>query len=68
MSSVNIAAAAAMASQAQLQSALSAKFAKSNANAEQSVVQLLESANTNLQQVVNSATASGVGSNLDIRA
>ncbi len=68
MSSVSAASAAASASQAHVQLELSAKFAKSNANAEQSVVQLLESANTNLQQVVNSATSSGIGSSLDIRA
>ena len=68
MSSVNTAAAAATASQAQTQLALSAKFAKSNANAEQSVVQLIESANSNLQQIVNSATSSGIGASLDIRA
>ena len=68
MSSVNTAAAAADSSQAQTQLALSAKFAKSNANAEQSVVQLIESANSNLQQLVNSAASSGVGSSLDIRA
>jgi hypothetical protein len=69
MSSVaNTAAAAAAASQAQVQLALSAKFAKSNASAGQSVVQLLESANASLQQVVNSAASSGVGVSLDIRA
>ncbi len=69
MSSVaNIATHAAAASQAQVQLALSAKFAKSNASAGQAVVQLLESANASLQQVVNSAASTGVGASLDIRA
>jgi hypothetical protein len=44
------------------------QIAKSNASAGQSVVQLLETANANLQQVVNSAALSGVGASLDIRA
>lgn len=68
MSSVNTAAAAAAASQAQVQLALSAKFAKSNATTEQSVVQLIEASNANLQQLVNSSAASGVGATLDISA
>ncbi len=65
-SAVNIAAAAA--NQAQLQMALAAKFAKMNAQSAQSVVQLIESANANLQQVVKSATGPGVGASLDISA
>ncbi len=65
---VNIAAAAVAANQAQLQMALAAKFAKMNAQSAQSVVQLIESANANMQQVVKSAPAPGVGASLDISA
>ncbi len=65
-SSVAIASAAVAANQAQVQMALAAKFAKMNANNAQSVVQLIESANANLQNVVKSATAPGVGTTLDI--
>ena len=65
---VNIAAAAVAANQAQLQMALAAKIAKMNAQNAQSVVQLIESANANLQQVVKSAPGPGVGASLDISA
>ncbi len=67
-SSVAIASAAVAANQAQVQMALAAKLAKMNANNAQSVVQLIEAANTNLQGVVKSATAPGVGTTLDITA
>lgn len=67
MSSVaNIAATAVASKQAQVQLAVAAKLLKSNADSAQSVVQLIESANANLQQVVNSATAPGVGDSIDI--
>ena len=65
-SSVAIASAAVAANQAQVQMALAAKLAKMNANNAQSVVQLIESANANLQDVAKSATAPGVGTTLDI--
>ncbi|MFQ5625633.1 MAG: hypothetical protein ACE5FM_03155 [Methyloligellaceae bacterium] len=65
---VNIAATAAAANQAQVQMALAAKLAKMNASNEQSVVQLIEAANASLQEVVQSALASGVGANIDISA
>lgn len=67
MSSVaNIALAAAAANQAQVQMALAAKLAKMNASSEQSVVQLIEAANANLQQVTKAALPSGLGASLDI--
>ena len=67
-SAVSIAAASVTANQAQLQSAIATKITKANAEREQSVVQLIEAASANLQEVVNSATESGVGANLDISA
>ncbi len=67
MSSVaNIAAAAVASTQAQVQMAVAAKFVKMNADNAQSVVQLIEAANANLQQVVSSATGPGVGGSIDI--
>jgi len=39
-----------------------------NAESAQSVVQLIESASANMQQMVQSAQASGIGANLDISA
>jgi hypothetical protein len=63
---VNIATAAAASSRAQVQMAVAAKFVKMNADSAQSVVQLIEAANANLQQVVNSATGPGVGESVDI--
>lgn len=69
MSSVaNIAAASVAAQQAQVQLALAAKFAKSNAASEQSVVQLIEAANANLEQISQSGTPQGLGALLDISA
>lgn len=69
MSSIdNIAAAAAATSQAKVQMALAAKLAKMNSLNDQSVVQLIESANASLQQAVKSALPPGVGGNLDISA
>ncbi len=65
---MSVAASAAAASQAQTQLALAAKFAKANASNEQSVVQLIESVNANLEQLVQSAAQSGLGVNLDISA
>ncbi len=63
---VNIATVAVASKHAQMQMAVAAKFAKSNATTEQSVVQLIEAANTNMQQVVQSAASSGIGATLDI--
>lgn len=65
---VNIATAAAAASQAQTQLALAAKFAKSNADSAQSIVALIEAASANLEQVTKSALAEGVGTSVDISA
>ena len=65
-SSVAIASAAVAANQAQVQMALAAKLAKANADSAQSVVQLIEAANANLQSIAKSATAPGVGETLDI--
>ena len=65
---MSVAASAAAASQVQTQQALAAKFAKANASSEQSIVQLIESSSANLEQVVKSAPASGLGANLDISA
>lgn len=67
MSSVaNIALAAVAAKQAQTQMALAAKLAKMNAGNQRSVVQLIEAANANLQQVAKSALPDGVGASIDI--
>ena len=67
MSSItNIAAAAAAANQAQVQMALAAKLARMNASSEQSVVQLIEAANANLQQVTKASLPSGLGTSIDI--
>lgn len=69
MSSVSsIAAAAAAARQAQVQMALAAKLAKMNAGNQQSVVQLLEAANANMQQAAKAALPPGLGTSLDISA
>ena len=69
MSSVaSIAASSAVASQAQLQSTLATIFTKSNADADRSIVALIEAAAANLESVTKSATAPGVGANLDISA
>ena len=65
---VSIATTMLAANQARVQMALAAKLAKMNAGNEQSVVQLIEAANANLQEAVQSALASGVGGNLDISA
>ena len=65
---VSIATAAVAANQARVQMALAARLAKMNAGNAQSVVQLIEAANANLQKVVQSALADGVGGNLDISA
>lgn len=46
--------------------ALAAKLAKQNASNEQSVVQLIEAANANLQKVSKAALPSGLGASLDI--
>ena len=51
-SAVSIAAAMLAANQARVQMALAAKFAKMNAGTAQSVVQLIEAANTNLQKIL----------------
>jgi len=68
MSSANIAAAAAVANQAQVQMALAAKFTKANAEAAQSVVALLEASSQNLEQIAKGSLAPGVGGNLDVSA
>ena len=65
---VNIAATAVASSQAQVQMAMAAKLAKMNADNAQSIVQLIESANASLQQLVQSSASTGVGANLDISA
>lgn len=65
---VSIATAAVAANQARVQMALAARLAKMNAGNAQSVVQLIEAANANLQKVVQSALADGVGGNIDISA
>jgi len=62
----DIAAAAAAANRAQVQMALAAKMAKMNAASDQSVVQLIEAANANLQQVTKAALPSGHGGSVDI--
>ena len=65
---VNIATTAVATSQAQVQMAVAAKLAKMNAGNAQSVVQLIESANASLQQLVQSSASTGLGANLDISA
>ena len=65
---VNIAATAVASNQAQMQMAVSAKLAKMNADNAQSIVQLIESANASMQQLVKSSASTGVGVNLDISA
>ncbi len=65
---VSIATAAVAANQARVQMALAAKLVKMNAGNAQSAVQLIEAANANLQKMVQSALADGVGGNLDISA
>ncbi|MGD9867774.1 MAG: hypothetical protein AB7U38_07235 [Hyphomicrobiales bacterium] len=63
-----MAAAAVAANHAQVQLALAAKLAKSNAASERSVVGLIEAANQNMQTMVKSALAPGVGGTVDISA
>ncbi len=63
--SASLAAASAASNQAQVQMAVAAKIAKMNAGAERSVAQLLEASAENMKAVV-SATAPGVGGQLDI--
>ncbi len=65
---VNIAATAVASSQAKVQMAVAAKLAKMNADNAQTIVQLIESANASLQQLVQSSASTGVGANLDISA
>jgi hypothetical protein len=65
---VNIAAIAVASNQAQVQMAVAAKLAKMNTDNAQSVVQLIESANASLQQLVQSPASTGVGATLDISA
>ncbi len=65
---VNIAATAVASNQAQMQMAVAAKLAKMNADNAQSIVQLIESANASMQQLVKSSASTGVGANLDISA
>ncbi len=65
---VNIAATAVASNQAQVQMAVAAKLAKMNADNAQSIVQLIESANASMQQLVQSSASTGVGDNLDISA
>ncbi len=55
-------------SQANVQMAVAAKLAKMNASNSQSIVQLIESANASMQQLVKSSASTGVGANLDISA
>lgn len=65
---MSIASAALAANQARVQMAVAARLAKMNAGHAQSVVQLLDAANANLQKAAQSGLASGVGGNLDISA
>jgi hypothetical protein len=51
---------------AELQMALAARFAKMNASSEQSIAQLLEAANQNMQKLADAAA--GLGQNIDIQA
>jgi len=67
-SAVSIATSAVAANQARVQIALAAKLAKMNAGNVQSVVQLIEAANTNLQKILQSTLEPGVGGNIDISA
>ncbi len=53
-------------SQAQLQMALAAKITKSNAEAQQSMVALIQAASENLQQVSKGALPAGVGEAIDV--
>lgn len=52
-------------SQAQVQLAMAAKFAKMNAGADKAIADLLESANQNIKQL-SASLGSGVGQSLDI--
>jgi len=63
--SASLASAAAASTQAQVQMAVAAKIAKMNAGAERSVVDLIESAQQNIQTVASSA-GPGVGGVVDI--
>lgn len=65
MSTSGIAVAAVAANRAQVQLAVAARLAKSNAASERSVVALIEAANENLRNIASSA-ASGLGGNIDI--
>ena len=62
----DIAGAAAAARQAQVQLAVAAKFAKSNAGNEKAVAQLIDAAGANLQQAAKAAVPPGLGVSLDI--
>ncbi len=67
-SAVSIATSAIIANQARVQMALAAKLAKMNAGNAQSVVQLIEASNANLQKILQSTLEPGVGGNIDISA
>jgi hypothetical protein len=64
MDAASLAAGLAAARTGQVQLALAAKMLKMNAEAAQSVVQLLEASQANLQQLA--AAGPGLGTNLDI--
>jgi hypothetical protein len=64
MDAASLAAGLAAARMGQVQLALAAKMLKMNAQAAQSVVQLLEASQANLQQLA--AAGPGLGANLDI--
>ncbi|MDH3579439.1 MAG: hypothetical protein OEM91_02275 [Hyphomicrobiales bacterium] len=69
MSSVaGIAMAAVAANQAQTQMALAAKMTKMNAEAQNSIVALLEAASANGQEAANAVLEAGVGGQVDISA
>lgn len=68
MSTAGIAAAAVAANHAQVQLAVAARLAKSNAASERSVVALIEAAGQNMESIMKSALAPGVGGNIDISA
>jgi hypothetical protein len=66
MDAAGIAMAAVASSRAKVQMALAAKLAKMNVGAEQSVVALIEAASANMQTILKSTLAPGVGGSLDI--
>lgn len=68
MSTDGIAAAATAANQAQVKMALAAKIAKMDAAAQQSVADLLESADADMKEMASSALPEGLGANLDTSA